>query len=40
MLEHRIALLVDLPLESLDSVSLRKQLDAIGNADINSRNTS
>lgn len=40
MLDHRIALLVDLPLESLDPVSLRKQLDAIGNADINSRNTS
>ena len=40
MLEHRIALLVDLPLESLDSVSLQKQLDAIGNAGPNSQNTS
>ena len=40
MLEHRIALLVDLPLESLDSVSLQKQLDAIGNASPSSQNTS
>ena len=40
MLELRIALLVDLPLESLDSVSLQKQLDAIGNASPSSQNTS
>jgi protein-tyrosine-phosphatase len=38
MLEHRIGLLVDLPLESLDPVSLQKQLDAIGNADTNTEN--
>lgn len=40
MLEHRIALLVDLPLESLESVSLQKQLDAIGNAGPSPKNIS
>lgn len=38
MLEHRISLLVNLPLESLDQLSLQKQLDEIGNADAKTEN--
>ena len=38
MLEHRISRLVNLPLESLDRLSLQKQFDAIGNADTNTEN--